>query len=156
MPSKVQPAQADFLDPLDEKTPTSVYMSQFDSVMRLRASERDAVPAQGGIGPVTSLASARLRADGDEPSVIIASELISDYGCDGVADTVAVVRRRRWSVFSLALIAGLSGLFAVSLGILLADVDRGRCNMLRNQDPQSSAQGASVTQAHDRSNSAHP
>jgi len=153
--SKVQPEESGYLDPLDEKTPTSVYMPQFDSGMRLRASSKYAVP-DGGTEPATNLIDARHRADIDEPSVIIASEIMGDCGCDGVADTVAVVRRRRWSALSLALIAGLSGLFAISLGILLADFERCCCNMRRNEDPQSSAQGASVTQAHDRSNSAHP
>jgi hypothetical protein len=151
--SKVQPEE--YLDPLDEKTPTSVYMPQFDSGMRLRASSKCSVPAQG-TEPATDLINAGHRADIDEPTVIIASEIMGDYGCDGVADTVAVVRHQRWSALSLALIAGLSGLFAISLGILLADFYRSCCNIPRNEDPQSSAQGASVTQAHDRSNSAHP
>jgi hypothetical protein len=156
MVSKVQTEESDYLDPLDEKTPTSVYMPQFASGMQVRASPKDSLAAQGGTGSIMDLAGARCRADSDEPSVIIASEAIIDYGCDGVADTVAAVRRQRWSAFSLALIAGLSGLFAVSLGILLADLDQGRCNMRGNEDPQSSAQGASVTQAHDRSNAAQP
>jgi hypothetical protein len=155
MVSKVQSEQSGYLDPLDEKTPTSVYMPQFDSGVRLRASSRDAVPNRGA-EPATNLIDARPGADIDEPSVIIASEIMGDYGGDSVADTVAVVRRRRWSALSLALIAGLSGLFAVSLGILLADFDRCRRNILCNGDPQSSGQGASVIQAHDQSNSAHP
>ena len=155
MESKVQPEPSGYLDPLDEKTPTSVYMPQFDSSMRLRAGSKNAVPA-GGTEPATNLIDARHWAEIDEPSVIIASEIMGDYGCDGVADTVAVVRRRRWSVLSLALIAGLSGLFVVSLGILLADFDRCRCSILCNVDPQSSTQGASITQARARSNSAHP
>jgi len=155
MVSKVQPEESGYLDPLDEKTPTSVYSPQFDSGMRLCASPKYAVPARG-TEPATDLVDARHRVDIDEPTVIIASEIMGDYGGDGAADTVAVVRRRRWSSLSLALIAGLSGLFAISLGFLLADFGRCCCNMRRNEVPQSSAQGASVTQAHDQSNSAHP
>jgi len=155
MVSNVQPEESGYLDPLDEKTPTSVYMPQFDSAMRLRASSSNAVPARCA-EPATNLIDARHWAAIDEPSVIIASEIMGDYRCDGVADTVAVVRRQRWSALSLAIIAGLSGLFAISLGILLADFDRCRCNILCHDDAQSSAQGASVTQAHDRSNSTHP
>jgi len=155
MVSNIQPEESGYLDPLDEKTPTSVYMPQFDSGMRLRASSKYAVPARG-TKPPTNPIDARHRADINEPTVIIASEIMGDYGCEGVADTVGIVRRRRWSALSLAVIAGLGGLFAISLGILLADFDRCCCNMRRNEVPRSSAQGASVSQVHDRSNSAHP
>ena len=155
MVSKVQPDESGYLDPLDEKTPTSVYMPQFDSGMRWRASPKYAVPARG-TEPATNPIDTGHRVDINEPTVIIASEIMGDYGCDGVADTVAVVRRQRWSSLSLALIAGLSGLLAISLGILLANFDRCYCNMRRNEIPQSSARGASVTLAHNPSNSALP
>ena len=155
MVSKVQPADSGCLEPLDEKTPTSVYMSRFDSGMQMLARPKRAMPARR-TGPEATPTDARCGAGINEPSIIISPEIMVDHGCDGVADTVAIVRRRRWNTFGLALIAGLSGLFAVSLGILLADFAGSRCNMLRDEDPQSSAQGASVTQVQYRSNSAHP
>lgn len=155
MVSKAQLAESGYLEPLDEKTPTSVYMPRFDSVIQRGPTAKNAVPARRA-EPAKDTIDARRGASIGEPSVIIASDIMVDCGCDGVADTVAIVRRRSWNALGLALIAGLSGLLAVSLGILLAAFDPCRCNMPCNEDPRSSGQAASVTRVQYRPNSAHP
>jgi hypothetical protein len=135
-------------EPIDEKTPTSIYLPRFVSSIQPRLEAQAADSARPALqsddpGNSSTLASA-------EPSVIIAADPSNEYWCDGVADTVAVVRRRRSSALELALIATLGGLFAVSLGILLAEFTHCRCSMWWSNHPQSSAHRPSVPPLHSR------
>ena len=128
------------LEPLEEKTPTSVYMPRFDSGTQSHGSLPQ-VASTPRVSDIVALENVRRGSGIDEPSVIVSAEMMVESWYDSVADTVGIVRRRRWSAYGLALIAGLSGLLAVSLGILLAGPDSGRCNMPSNVNPPTTAQG---------------
>jgi hypothetical protein len=139
-------------EPVDEKTPTSMYWPQLDQDAQVHADgfrrpNRSADARRCCSQPT----AARL------PSIVIAQEILLDGGYDGVAETVAMVRVRRSNALALVLIAGLGVLFAVAVGILLADSARCRCTMWQHDLPQNAPISTSLVWAQDRPRSlAHP
>jgi hypothetical protein len=132
------------LEPVDEKTPTSMYWPQLDRDAQVQSEDFQRPNRSSAAGLCCSQSTpARL------PSVVIAQEILLDGGYDGVADTVAMVRLRRSNALALVLIAGLGALFAVAVGILLADSARCRCSMWQHALPQNAPISTSLVWAQD-------
>ncbi len=150
MQSSHHRAESSCAEPLDEKTPTSMYVPTFISSIRALADPgpEPSVKRDARSGHISR------DAGNSEPSVVIAPELTAELWCDGVADTVGIVRCRRSRRLGRGLIAILCGLFAICAGILLAGLARGRCSMRDAHHPQSSARGSSSMQQ--RSNTVQP
>jgi hypothetical protein len=140
------------LEPADEKTPTSMYWPDVAHSAPDHTNSRQAGKSSDCPRSTHGQASSA-----HVPSVVIAQEILLDAGYDGVADTVAMVRLRHSSALAIVLVVGLSGLFAVTLGILLADFAHCRCSMWRHDLPQNAPSSTSLNWAQTRPRTlAHP